>query len=106
MGQVTRTLPGCDGSDLVVGDPALLSQHNVSIDFIGCSELRAVTRIATSRTGFGSEGEKESAFVSSQIGVPNCGSCSHGFHGPINAPFSLMLLNPWKFFAMPARMSS
>jgi hypothetical protein len=40
MGQVTRTLPGYDGSDLVVGDTALLSQHNVSIDFIGCSELR------------------------------------------------------------------
>ena len=51
-------------------------------------------RIATSRTGRGSDGDTDMARVRSQIGLPNFGSCSHEFHGPINAPFSAMVLKP------------
>jgi hypothetical protein len=62
--------------------------------------------MAISRIGFGNDGEVETALTSSQIGLPNFGSCTHRLNGPSSAPSSPIAVKPLKFWAMPARMSS
>jgi len=45
--------------------------------------------------------------LSHQTGFPNCGSVSHGFHGPSSAPSSLRtLMKPWKCPAIPSFISA
>jgi hypothetical protein len=83
-----------------------LSDDKIATIVAAALNFAPVTRIAISRIGFGSDGENESALVSSQLGLPNFGSCNHGFHGPMSAPFSAMVANPWKLFSIPARISS
>ena len=51
-GEVARTLPGNYRGDFFVGNAALLGEHNVSIDFIGCSELRTGDENSDFSNGF------------------------------------------------------
>ena len=93
-GEIARALAGDDGGELVVGQAAPFPGDDMGVELVGRVERAPVTRIATSRTGRGSDGDIDSAKVRSQIGLPNFGSCSQGFHGPISAPLSAMVLKP------------
>ena len=105
-GQVTGTLAGEDGGQFVIGQAASLGGDDMGVKLVAEWNVVPVTRIATSRAVRGSDGETESANVRSQIGLPNFGSCSQGFHGPEQRAIFGDALKPWKFFSMPARMSS
>jgi hypothetical protein len=74
------------------------------VDFIGRAEFRSGDKYCDG-IALGSIGDVDIALTSSHTGPPNLGNLSHGFHGPINAPFLSMAVNPLKFFSIPARMS-
>src|SRR5262245_11940892 len=105
-GEVARTLPGNYGGDFFVGNTALLRPHHVSVDFIGSSEVSTGDKVSHFSNGFRQRSRGGARFNQLHDRFPTIGSCSQGFHGPIRAPFSTMLLNPWKCCSMPALISS
>lgn len=82
FGAIHRTPAGHNGRDLFIGQPLAFGHDFMCVKPIGALKQVPVARIAISRTAAGTEGLNAIALVRSQIGSPNLGWCSQGFHGP------------------------